>query len=146
MSFYDGYRALGYGIGGAHVLANGKIRLSGADAIPMKAGWRYLYPNNRFMGAAPVREEILAHLAAVGPEHEIYTISLKHAIVLYPETIPLADFEQMESVRLGDADRNLAFILTAELPFGDTKKRVQIVIDESQKEALCTDKSLPPRG
>jgi hypothetical protein len=137
MSFHKGYRVIGYA---AHALANGKVRLGGADAIPLKNGWRYLYPSNRFFAAKPVREEILRHLEGAGSDHSVYTISLQHAIVLYPEVITLDDLDGMDAGRVGDF---IYYVLMASLPFGETRTRVRVVIDTSQEEPLRTDKTVP---
>ena len=128
----DGYRVLCYA---AHVLDNAKVRLHTADAIPMRGGgWRYSYPNNRFIAASPVREEIFAALADAGPNHTAFCISLKHAIVLYPATITLIDLNGMDSGR--DGAGKVIFRLSALLPFNEGPQRVDIVINTDQAEPL----------
>jgi hypothetical protein len=133
----DDYQVLGYC---AHALNTGKVRLDNADAIPCGKGWRYSYGGNRFFAAGPVRETVLRALDAAGPDCDSYSLSQKHAIVLYPEFITLADLKAMDSDMT--APETVYYYLTAELPFDTGRHRVRVVIDSTQ-EAPLSIRQLP---
>jgi hypothetical protein len=118
--------------------SNGKLRAGSALAFPRSDGkWSYSNPVNRFFAAGPVRDEILAALKQAGSKHEYYTISLLHFIVLYPDYITREDL--LTSISASSTSGSERFYsLWAELPFGDNKKRVQLIVDPKQSEVLVT--------
>lgn len=94
-------------------------------------------PGNRFFAAGPVRDALLAALKQVGPRHEYYAIGLRQFIVLYPEYISREDL--LTAISPSDLPEGRLFYgLWAELPFGDNKQRVQIIVDPGQSKALVT--------
>lgn len=122
---------------GAHGSVDGRIRIGQAIAIPLKGGqWRYSYPPNRFMSTTELRREIMAALTEAGPGHRLYRLSVRHAIVLYPDFITFDNFRNMEALG-GSGLEDITYRLTARLPCADgALHEVTVIIPTLQSEPL----------
>jgi hypothetical protein len=116
---------------GIVVYENGGLELGAGRAWPGGRNLRYTL-GTESLHALTLRDEMRYRLLMQTRKAEVYQLSLRHALVLYPTIITPEDF----ATAIVETSRTGGFRMSATLPFGGGPLKVQFVISSRQMRPI----------
>lgn len=117
----------------SYIRADGRVQFEGINVTPTLHTWRYQM-GSVVLAADLLADAIKSRLQTVGYYRQTtYSLSLIHAVVLYPQYITAND---LRGIRQEIHPDRYTYHLEACLPFGDELHRSRVIIDPAQTEVL----------